>query len=104
MRLLVVLALAFGPLLTPATVHAANLSDEALGGHRSSCVRSCAQNHSRAMCEKACDCISGEMKRHWTQERFNKYAATLKKNPKDRTTSPMVQQLAAYCFQKARSE
>lgn len=102
MRLIVILALVFGPFVAPAPVYAANVSDEALGGHRSSCLRNCSQKHARATCVKACDCMQSEIKQHWTQETFDKYAATLKKNPKDRATSTMVQQLAAYCFQKAR--
>jgi hypothetical protein len=102
MRLIMVMALLMTPFAVTASAQAANLSNETLGGYRSSCVRSCAQKHDRGVCQRACRCMSDEMKQHWKQEHFNKYAATLKKDPKDRATNRMVRQMAAFCFQKAR--
>jgi hypothetical protein len=102
MRLMIALALLIGPALAPSAAQAANLSEKTLNGYRTSCVQRCVENHDRATCQRACGCMSSEMSRHWTQESYDKFANTLKKNPKEATTRHMVQQLAAYCYQKAR--
>ncbi len=100
MRLILALAVLIAPVFGLATAQAANLSDKTLGGYRTSCMSSCTEKHDRATCKSACACMSSEMKQHWTQKNFNDYAARLKR--KDEKTSRMVQQLAAYCYQKAR--
>jgi hypothetical protein len=102
MRLILALALLMAPALGPSAAQAAGLSGKSLDGYRTSCVRRCVEKHDQATCQRACGCMSNEMKRHWTQESFDKYAATLEKNPNEPGTRHMLQQLAAYCYQKAR--
>lgn len=100
MRLILALALLIVPAIGLGSANAAPLSDKTLGDYRSSCMKSCTAKQDRAVCQRACNCMSSEMKQHWTQENFNSYAAQLKQ--KDEQTNKMVQQLAAYCYRKAR--
>lgn len=101
MRAIIAVMLLLSPALGAALAQATSLTDKSLAAYRSNCVQRCAQKHDRTTCRSACRCMSDEMQQHWTLERYNRYAATLKKHPKDRRTNHMMQQMADYCFEKA---
>lgn len=76
------------------------IPQDLLAEHNRSCVSECMENRERAYCVQACDCVTAEMRDHWTVEDYERRAAGLS-GDEAATVREELNQMAAYCTRQA---
>lgn len=66
-----------------------------------SCVSECMEDRERAYCVRACDCVTAEMRDHWTVQDYERRAVGLSGDQAP-TVRDELTQMAAYCMRQAQ--
>lgn len=77
------------------------IPEQTLQQNQQACVSECTKNRGEAYCAAVCSCVTDELRQHFTAAEFRARSARLSENEADPEVQREMNQIAAYCAQRA---